>query len=153
MQGDHGISSSGIAQAQRLEDGRLVVELSGLRNFSGEICFNLFDGSEGFPDDSGSIVAEQCVNLASTALSNDMPSTDVVIPIVFEDLVAGRSYAVSVLHDEDGDGELDQGSFGIPTEGFGFSKNPEIGMSAPEFHESAVLVLGEMTTSVEMIYF
>ena len=148
------VSPHQIAQAQLLEDSRLMVELSGFRNLDGEVCVSLFDSSEGFPNEEGdAVVAKQCIDAVSMMPPADVSVTDVVVPITFSDLVAGRSYAVSVWHDENGDGELNEGTFGIPTEGFGFSRNPEIGTSAPEFYESALLVLGEMTTSIEMIYF
>lgn len=43
--------------------------------------------------------------------------------ISFSDIVPG-SYAVSVYHDENDNGSLDTGLFGIPKEPYGFSNNP-----------------------------
>ncbi|NJM99466.1 MAG: DUF2141 domain-containing protein [Phormidesmis sp. RL_2_1] len=71
----------------------------------------------------------------------------------FEGLEPG-TYAVSVLHDENGDNQLDTGMFGIPAEGFGFSGNPAIQMRAPEFSEAAVVVFGNKTTTeIDLIYY
>ena len=42
----------------------------------------------------------------------------------FADLPPGE-YAVMVMHDENGNGELDFNVLGIPSEGYGFSNNPE----------------------------
>jgi uncharacterized protein (DUF2141 family) len=41
------------------------------------------------------------------------------------DLPAG-SYAVQVLHDENDNDRLDANFMGIPTEGYGFSNNPQV---------------------------
>lgn len=163
------IFGSYVAQAQLSEAGRLSVSLTGLRNLDGQVCLSLFDRSAGFPDDETAAVAQQCVDAgtveslgalpevspeASTAESSaEIVTSESVLSVTFEDLVPGNSYAVSVLHDENRDGELNQGTFGIPIEGFGFSRNPQVQTSAPEFYESAVLVFGETTTSIEMIYF
>jgi uncharacterized protein (DUF2141 family) len=53
---------------------------------------------------------------------------------VFEELAPG-DYAVQVLHDEDDDGEFDS-FLGIPTEGYGFSRNPRL-MRRARFDEAA----------------
>jgi uncharacterized protein (DUF2141 family) len=42
------------------------------------------------------------------------------------------TYGLSLIHDENGNGKLDK--FGpVPTEGFGFSRNPSIGFGPPAF--------------------
>jgi uncharacterized protein (DUF2141 family) len=41
------------------------------------------------------------------------------------------TYALAIYHDENGNGKLDRNAIGIPQEGFGFSNNPSILMSAP----------------------
>ena len=48
--------------------------------------------------------------------------------------LAEGNYALSVIHDENGNGRLDR-SLGIPREGFGFSRNPRIRMGPPSFDE------------------
>ncbi|WP_448665169.1 DUF2141 domain-containing protein [Sphingomonas sp. CJ20] len=42
------------------------------------------------------------------------------------------SYAIAIIHDENGNGKLDT-VMGIPREGFGFSRNPAIGFGPPRF--------------------
>ncbi|MEO1392534.1 MAG: DUF2141 domain-containing protein [Cyanobacteria bacterium J06634_5] len=85
--------------------------------------------------------------------SQDVLITEAVLIVTFADIEPG-TYAVSVMHDENTDGTLNTGIFGIPTEGFGFSQNPEIGTSAPEFSEAAIVVVGrETTTQVKLIYY
>lgn len=48
--------------------------------------------------------------------------------------VAAGVYALSVIHDENGNGRLDR-FLAIPREGFGFSRNPRIRMGPPRFDE------------------
>lgn len=43
----------------------------------------------------------------------------------FSNLKVGN-YAVAVIHDENGDNNLNRNAFSIPAEGFGFSNNPII---------------------------
>lgn len=49
-------------------------------------------------------------------------------------------YAIAFYHDADDDGEMDRGVFGVPTEGYGFSRNVGGGLSAPSFREAAIEV-------------
>lgn len=51
--------------------------------------------------------------------------------IHFRGLAPG-DYAISVIHDENGNARLDTFA-GIPREGFGFSRNPAIGFGPPRF--------------------
>lgn len=44
------------------------------------------------------------------------------------------TYALLVIHDENGNGKLDM-TFKIPREGFGFSNNPKLHMRPPRFDE------------------
>lgn len=92
---------------------------------------------------------------SGSAQSGSAAKTDAEAPlsVTFESLPLG-TYAVSVFHDENGDGKINRGGFGIPLEGFGFSRNPSITTSAPDFEETAVIVVGpNTTTEIELIYY
>ena len=58
--------------------------------------------------------------------------------IKIDDLPEGE-YAISVVHDENGNGELDTNFLGIPKEPFGFSNNPRMKMGPPSFSDSKFL--------------
>lgn len=58
----------------------------------------------------------------------------------FEGVAPGR-YAVAVHHDANGNGRLDRNLFGIPTEGTGFSRNPQTTMGPPAFDDAAVEIV------------
>ena len=62
--------------------------------------------------------------------------------IVFEGLSPG-DYAVSIVHDADGDGELDTGLFGIPTEKVGFSNNARGRMGPAPWSKAKVILTAE----------
>ncbi len=51
--------------------------------------------------------------------------------IRFEGLPSGN-YAIALIHDENSNNKMDT-AFGIPKEGFGFSRNPVIRMGPPKF--------------------
>jgi uncharacterized protein (DUF2141 family) len=52
----------------------------------------------------------------------------------FSGLAAG-TYAVRVMHDENGNGKLDANLVGMPTEGYGFSNDPKVARK-PTFDEA-----------------
>ena len=54
------------------------------------------------------------------------------------------AYAVAVIHDENGNGRLDT-RFGLPTEGFGFSRNPQSMFGPPAFSRAEFAVGGTET--------
>jgi len=60
--------------------------------------------------------------------------------IRFDGLPSG-SYAIAVVHDENGNNRLDT-SFGMPREGFGFSRNPVIRFGPPKFADAQFAVAG-----------
>ncbi|MEH2266165.1 DUF2141 domain-containing protein [Nostoc sp.] len=123
-------------------NGKLTVEIDGLKNKQGQVCASIFASSEGFPSDRNRGLQKQCIKI------NDTP-----LPITFENLKAG-SYAVAVFHDQNNDRILNTNVFGIPKEGFGFSRNPEIRTGAPKFSEAAFLVAGpETNIQIRLRYF
>jgi uncharacterized protein (DUF2141 family) len=61
--------------------------------------------------------------------------------------VAAGSWALSVIHDENGNSRLDR-FMAIPREGFGFSRNPAIRMGPPEFEEVRFPVAGAAVQQV-----
>ncbi len=106
----------------------LTVKVRGFRSRSGQLCLSLFAKSQGFPGSSAGASQAKCLRAGTPA-------------ITFNNLNSG-SYAVAVFHDANGDGTLNKNSLGIPTEGFGFSRNPRILTGPPAFADSAVFVAG-----------
>lgn len=58
------------------------------------------------------------------------------VVLVFSDVPAGR-YAVSVYHDENDNNKLDRNFIGIPSEGYGFSRDAKGHRGPPGFDDAA----------------
>jgi uncharacterized protein (DUF2141 family) len=113
--------------------GDLHVTIEGLKNRKGLVCLSLFSHQQGFPEQGDRALKTQCVKASATPVT-----------VTFRNLATG-SYAVAAIHDINQDGKLNRNSFGIPTEGFGFSENPVIRIGPPPFQDAAVFVAGPKT--------
>ena len=123
--------------------GTLILEITGLKNASGQIHASLFDSPEGFPRDTTLVLRSGTVEL----ISRD------TVAVRFENVSYGY-YAIALLHDENSNGALDTGLLGIPSEGFGFSNNPRIGFGSPSFEVCRFrLDQPEVTLQLQMHYF
>ena len=132
--------AASFIQAQ--PSGNLEIRITGLRNSRGKVNVNLFNKADGFPEDPVKSFGWKTVKI--------IPDT---IVMVFEDLPYGN-YAVSVLHDENGDGKMEKNFFGIPKEGFAFTNNCKPRMMSPSF-SNAMIVLKQpkMKTELRMQYY
>jgi uncharacterized protein (DUF2141 family) len=123
-------------------NGKLIVEIDGFKNQIGQVCASIFANSQGFPNKRDRVMQRQCTKI-----------TDTSVNITFEKLPAG-TYAVAVMHDQNNDLKLNRNLLGMPIEGFGFSRNPEVSTSAPKFSAAAFLVAGPITnTQIQLKYF
>jgi uncharacterized protein (DUF2141 family) len=106
---------------------KLVIVVEGLRSSDGVVDIALFDGAASFLDSDKRIGGGKAVIKDGAAI------------IEIGDLSPGR-YAAAFYHDENGNGDFDQGLFGIPLEGYGFTNNARAIFSAPSFDEAALVV-------------
>lgn len=135
------------AHGQLGQTTQLAVEISGLKQPQGQVCLNLFDSRGGFPSDRDEALQTLCLDTPEDL------SEELSLVATFEDLTSG-SYAVSVFHDANSDGEFNRNFVGMPAEGFGFSRNPGVLTGPPDFGEAVVLVAGEETRiEIELSYF
>jgi uncharacterized protein (DUF2141 family) len=82
------------------------------------------------------------------AVTGGVPDGDGTLSLKVAGLAPGR-YAVRVMHDENGNGQLDRNFVGMPTEGYGFSNNPRA-MRAATFEEAGFDV-GDDGASVRIV--
>lgn len=61
------------------------------------------------------------------------------VTVVFEKLQPG-DYALSVIHDENENGELDSNALGIPKEGFAFGNNALGSFGPPSFEKAKIKI-------------
>ena len=121
---------------------QILIEVYGLENLDGDLFIAINNSSEQF------ISNTECYR--DTII--DVTSNDMIVSI--EDVISG-TYAVSVFHDENKDGELNLGFLNIPEEGFGFSNNPAIGFSQPSFDDCEfVIEEGQsVVVPISLVYF
>jgi len=67
--------------------------------------------------------------------SGNAPARVGLTPVQVHGLPAGR-YAVQAFLDENSNGDVDRGLFGIPREGVGFSNDAKIRLGPPKFAEA-----------------
>ncbi len=101
----------------------LTVEIEGIRAQSGIVQVALIGSGEAW-DGKGK----------PAGFTGGPPDGDATLTLNFADLAPG-SYALRVMHDENGNGKLDTNVVGMPTEGYGFSNNPRV-MRAATFEEA-----------------
>lgn len=120
---------------------KITLTIDGLKNKNGQICASLFASNKGFPSNGDNAIKSGCVSI-----------TEVPVVMSFDNLQPG-SYAIAVLHDANNDKMANRNALGIPTEGFGFSKNPTILTGPPKFNDAAVVLAGENTNiNIKLMY-
>ena len=115
------------------------VSITGLRNAKGQILVCLTTNPKAFPDcskDEASVhIAVKAAEAADFTIRAPGPGT----------------YAIAVVHDENANNKMDMALF-LPREGFGFSRNPALGMGPPKFKSASFVVAGDTRQSIRMKY-
>ena len=102
---------------------QLTVLVVGAKASTGQAIASLFSSADNY--------------LSEPVVKQLMPINDAGEALfVFSGLEAGE-YAVSVVYDKDGDGKLNTGFFGIPSEPVGFSNNAKATFGPPSFHDAS----------------
>ena len=117
------------AQAEELT-GILMVEISGLKDASGNVYIAVYDSDSTWLSDE--MVLNQKVDIAD-ALDGDLVRTELLLPL--------GDYALSVFYDQDGDGELKTNFIGMPKEPIALSNNAVAKFGPPKYSD-AVFSLG-----------
>jgi uncharacterized protein (DUF2141 family) len=96
----------------------------------GEVGIALFENKKGYPTH-----IEHAYEPAWIPVQTGVESAE----HTFEGLPAG-DYAVSVLHDENGNRKMERSTFGFPKEGVGFSNDQKVKLSAPDYEDCQFLL-------------
>jgi len=118
--------------AQKLSAQNLTLEVQGIEKVTGKLYVAIYNSPESFMKKP----------LAGFAVE----VKDKVISVPCKGLPAG-TYAFSMYQDENENGKLDTGTFGIPTEKFGFSNDAE-GVMGPPSYEKCSFTFAKDTTLV-----
>lgn len=106
----------------------LKVDLSTTAAAKGKIYLALYDSPEDFSAKKSRKELTVSLGQATQGLS-----------AVLSDLPSGK-YVVAAFHDLDGDRKLDRNFFGIPTEPYGFSREPASKWKAPGWADIATQI-------------
>lgn len=116
------LPSNGYAQE---ECPGINVKIQNIGNNTGVIACAIFESQEGFPG--------KFLEFASRIMITQISGKEASFK--FSEIKSGR-YAIAVIHDENHDGNLNTNWLGIPKEGYGFSSDAEVSMSAPSFSDA-----------------
>ena len=122
-----------IAAQEKLS---LTVEVSGAMPGKGQAVCSLFTSAESF-------LKEPTIRISKPIDSQGQ----VVFRI--DDLDPG-TYAVSVVYDEDNNGKLNTGLFGIPTEPVGVSNNAKGKFGPPSYEDAAFELTASNTIRIRL---
>lgn len=112
----------------------LTVEISGLRNSTGSILYELFDQKH------------KSLKRGINVIANTKCA------IVIDNLKSGK-YGFCYVHDENNNKKLDTRMFGIPKEGYGFSNNANEKFGPPAFEKWIFEVNDNTKLSCKVTYF
>ena len=122
-----GLLILGLAlRAQEVKDGaKVLVRIENLENRKGDLLIALFESEDDFPT----------LGKHDYAARIEIPKEGVVSHTF---LVKPGTYVAAIVHDENKSGKMDKNYLGVPTEGYGFSKN-EFAMFGmpPDFGDAA----------------
>lgn len=116
---------STVAVAQSPCTG-IHVKILNIKNSTGSVACALFESPAGFPTE----FLHSATNVMIIKIRKAQARCD------FEDIPPG-TYAMVVIHDANMNGKLDTNWIGIPTEGYGFSKDAKGLVGAPSFSKAS----------------
>jgi len=125
---------TGMAKAQN----NLDVKIDNIKNDDGELLIGLYADGHNFP--------------RKTTDGRIVKASKDGVTVSFHDLKPGL-YAISVLHDENSNKDMDQNKIGIPKEGFGFSNNARASFGPPSFDKAKIILHSKDTLiSIDLRY-
>ena len=109
---------------------RLKIEIAGLEHSKGQILVSIFKDAESFPRKPEKAYLNLTLKIANLSCQ-----TEIDIP--------PGTYAISVVHDENGNNQVDTNWLGIPNEPLGLSNSS--GKGRPDFEKAKfTIVAGEV---------
>lgn len=121
----------------RAEAADLKVSINGANPVSGRFLVSVFDRSDAWMK---SPIASKTLKVATDGSSQSaftLPS---------------GTYAIALIHDANGNGEMDTNALGIPTEAYGFSNGARARFGPPPFERAAFKLAepgGHLTISLD----
>ena len=117
----------------------LEIHVENIKSKKGSIQFGLFTTEEDY--------------LKKPIEKKIIKPTGKEVTVVFENLQPG-DYALSIIHDENENGELDTNAFGIPKEGFAFGNNAQGSFGPPPFEKAKITMVDQnIKQEIKLKYF
>jgi uncharacterized protein (DUF2141 family) len=126
--------TASLSTAEAPATGVLTIRISQLHSNTGQVGCALFNSAAGFPSEPTKAIQTRWCAI------KDQAST-----CAFDPIPAG-TYAVACFHDENKNGQLDKGLFGIPKEGTVASNHAKGTMGPPPFDKAKFSFPGAATT-------
>jgi len=120
----------------------LTVEVKGLRTQNGCLRFSVFKSETGFPEKVSFALMKGKIETLKSATAS----------YTFQNLPTG-TYAVSVYHDEDNNGEMKKNALGIPLEGTAASNDARGKLGPPKFADAKFTINADKKITVTLLYF
>jgi uncharacterized protein (DUF2141 family) len=121
--------------------GTLSVRLSGFHSADGQVLIAVFRGEDGFPGKPDAAVKRLVAKISDGRTRAEI-----------SDLPPGE-YAISVVHDENGNNTLDTNWIGMPKEGIGTSNNAKGRMGPPKYRDARFTLGAEgAVQSISIVY-
>lgn len=132
------VASTATAGARPGQAGAvLTITITNIRATTGKVHIDLCRQSE---------FLKTCALVAET--NPVRGTTTITVPNV-----APGDYAVQATYDQNGNGKVDRGLFGIPKEGVGFSNDAPIRLGPPSWKDAVFNVSGDKAITLRMRYF
>lgn len=116
---------------------KLTVEIEGDEDTEGIYYIAMWDNEEEFLDND------------KLKISKSAQTKGGKVTVEIDNVDSGW-WAIAVLLDENGNKDMDYNMFGVPQENFGFSNNPTVVLSEPDFRECKFYMDGDKTISIEV---
>lgn len=84
------------------------------------------------------------------SVCESIPVSENTTSYLIKDVPAGE-YAIAILHDTNGNNEMDFNFIGIPKEGYGFSNNPRSRMRQPTYEETKFTMNKNKELTIKMV--
>jgi uncharacterized protein (DUF2141 family) len=115
----------------------LKVTINNLRGPGGVVYVALYDSADTFPQQGKGIAGQY------------FPATDTTASAAFLNLKPGH-YALTVYHDENGNGHLDTNLLGVPVERYGFSRDASGSFGPPSFDSAMVDLQDDASITINL---
>ena len=133
--------------------GDLTLTVVGVRSYAGQLMIGLYDSEADWKEALDNSARVGLLNDKGRLIGVTMRAKTGSQSIGFKQLPPG-DYAIIVFHDENDNGLLDKGTFGVPVEGYGFSNDAKGFFSAPSWGAAGITIdtSNEKQTSISLRY-